>query len=115
MTEPRIIFGRPWFGGEEEELLVQTLRSGWIGQGPLVERFEGKLGEYLGATEVVSVSSCTAGLHLALAALGIGQGDEVVTTPFTFVATVNAILHTGATPVFVDIDPETLCMTPTSA
>ena len=110
--EPRIIFGRPWFDESEEELVLQTLRSGWIGQGPLVERFERQLGDYLGAREVVAVSSCTAGLHLALAALGIGPGDEVITTPFTFVATVNAITHVGATPVFVDVDRESLNLVP---
>jgi len=110
--EPRIIFGRPWFDEGEEELVLQTLRSGWIGQGPLVERFERQLGDYLGAPEVVAVSSCTAGLHLALVALGIGPGDEVITTPFTFVATVNAITHAGATPVFVDPDRESLNLVP---
>lgn len=110
--EPRIIFGRPSFDESEEELVLQTIRSGWIGQGPLVERFEQLLGEYLGAEEVVTVSSCTAGLHLALEALGIGPGDEVVTTSFTFVATVAAIVHAGATPVFVDVDRESLNLQP---
>jgi dTDP-4-amino-4,6-dideoxygalactose transaminase len=112
--EPRIIFGRPWFDESEEALVLQTLRSGWIGQGPLVERFERQLADYLGAQEVVAVSSCTAGLHLALVALGIGPGDEVITTPFTFVATVNAITHAGATPVFVDVDRESLNLAPAS-
>ncbi len=110
--EPRIIFGRPWFDESEEELVLQTLRSGWIGQGPLVERFELQLGDYLDAREVVTVSSCTTGLHLALVALGIGPGDEVITTPFTFVATVNAITHAGATPVFVDVDRDSLNLMP---
>lgn len=110
--EPRIVFGRPWFDASEEDLVLQTLRSGWIGQGPLVERFEHRLGEYLGAPETVAVASCTAGLHLALVALDIGAGDEVITTPFTFVATVNAIVHTGATPVFVDVDRDSLNVTP---
>jgi dTDP-4-amino-4,6-dideoxygalactose transaminase len=110
--ERRIIFGRPWFDETEEELVLQTLRSEWIGQGPLVERFEQRLADYLDAQEVVTVSSCTAGLHLALVALGIGPGDEVITTPFTFVATVNAITHAGATPVFVDVDRESLNLVP---
>ena len=109
---PRIVFGRPWFDTQEEDLVVQTLRSGWIGQGPLVERFEQRLGDYLGGPQVVAVASCTAGLHLALAALEIGPGDEVITTPFTFVATVSAIVHTGATPVFVDVERESLNITP---
>lgn len=111
-NEPRIIFGRPWFDEREEDLVLQTLRSGWIGQGPLVELFERQLADYVGAREVVAVNSCTAGLHLALVALGIGPGDEVITTPFTFVATINAITHTGATPIFVDIDRESLNLVP---
>jgi dTDP-4-amino-4,6-dideoxygalactose transaminase len=115
VSEPRIVFGQPWLDEAEEELVLATLRSGWIGQGPLVERFEELLAEYLGAPEVVSVSSCTAGLHLALAAAGVGAGDEVVTTPFTFVATVNAILHAGATPVLVDCEPDSLCLAPERA
>jgi dTDP-4-amino-4,6-dideoxygalactose transaminase len=101
------MFGQPWFDEAEERLVQQTLRSGWIGQGPLVERFERLLGEYVGASHVVAVSSCTAALHLSLLAAGVGPGDEVVTTPFTFVATINAIEHVGATPVLVDIDPLT--------
>jgi dTDP-4-amino-4,6-dideoxygalactose transaminase len=111
----RVVFGQPSFDEAEEELVLQTLRSGWIGQGPLVELFEQRLGDYLGAPEVVAVGSCTAGLHLVLASLGIGPGDEVITTPFTFVATVNAITHAGATPTFVDIHRETLSMSPESA
>lgn len=107
-----ILFGQPWFDEQEEQLLVQTLRSGWIGQGPLVERFEHRLAEYLGADQLVSVASCTAGLHLALLALDIGPGDEVITTPFTFVATLNAIEHVGATPILVDISRTTLNLEP---
>jgi dTDP-4-amino-4,6-dideoxygalactose transaminase len=107
-----ILFGEPWFGREEEELLLATLRSGWIGQGPLVQEFERQLAEYVQADHAVAVGSCTAALHLALLAAGVGPGDEVVTTPFTFVATVNAIEHTGATPVFVDIDRQTLNLEP---
>jgi dTDP-4-amino-4,6-dideoxygalactose transaminase len=77
-----------------------------------VDLFEQRLGSYLGATDVVAVASCTAGLHLSLVALGIGPGDEVITTPFTFVATVNAIVHAGASPVLVDIERESLNLTP---
>jgi dTDP-4-amino-4,6-dideoxygalactose transaminase len=112
LSDDRIIFGRPWFDEAEEDLVRQTLRSGWIGQGPLVELFERRLEDYLGAPHAVAVSSCTAGLHLALAAIGVGPGDEVITTPFTFVATVNAIQHTGATPVLVDIEQDSLSLTP---
>ena len=111
-AEPPIVFGQPWFDEEEEQLVLQTLRSLWIGQGPLVERFEHELGAYLDARHVVAVSSCTAGLQLALVAAGIGPGDEVITTPFTFVATVNSIVQTGASPVLVDIDRDTLSLSP---
>jgi len=112
MSRTPIIFGQPWFGDEEERLVVETLRSGWVGQGPVVEEFERRLADYVGVAHVVSVSSCTAGLHLSLVAAGIGPGDEVITTPFTFIATVNAIEHTGATPVLVDVDERTLNLTP---
>jgi dTDP-4-amino-4,6-dideoxygalactose transaminase len=112
--DARIVFGRPWFDEAEEQLVLRTLRSGWIGQGPLVERFERSLAEYVGAHHAVAVSSCTAALQLSLTAAGIGPGDEVITTPFTFVATINAIEHVGATPVLVDIDPDALDITPAS-
>lgn len=111
MTEP-VIFGRPWFDESEEELVVRTLRSGWIGQGPLVQAFERRFAVYVGAEHAVATSSCTAALHLSLVACGVGPGDEVITTPFTFVATVNAIEHVGATPVLVDIAPGTLNVSP---
>ena len=114
-SHDRIVFGSPFLDETEEDLVRQTLRSGWIGQGPLVELFEQRLGDYVGAEHVVAVSSCTAGLHLALVALGVGPGDEVVTTPFTFVATLNAITHAGATPVLVDIDRTTLNLSPADA
>ena len=107
-----IVFGQPWFDETEERLVLQTLRGGWIGQGPLVERFERRFAEYLGAAEVVALSSCTAGLQLALVALGIGPGTEVITTPFTFVATLNAIEHAGATPVLVDVERDSLNLSP---
>ena len=107
MNEP-IIFGQPSLGDEEVELVSRTLRSSWIGQGPLVAEFERRLAAEVWSEHVVAVSSCTAALELALLGLGIGPGDEVITTPLTFVATVNAIQAVGATPVLADIDPETL-------
>lgn len=110
-----IVFGRPWYDRTEEELVIQTLRSGWVGQGPLVELFERRFAAYLGAPEVVAVSSCTAGLHLVLVGLGIGPGTEVITTPFTFVATINAIQHSGATAVLVDVERDTLNLSPEAA
>lgn len=89
--------------------LVNTIESGWLSTGPRTRLFEEKIQEYFGdpALHVFAVSSCTAALHLQLMAAGIGRGDEVITTPFTFCATVNSILYTGATPVLVDIDPST--------
>jgi dTDP-4-amino-4,6-dideoxygalactose transaminase len=112
MSTGKIVFGEPWFGEEEIELVTRTVRSRWIGQGPLVDRFERDLERYLGASDAVAVSSCTAALHLSLVAAGVGPGDEVITTPLTFVATVNAIEYVGATPRLVDIDPETLLLRP---
>jgi UDP-4-amino-4-deoxy-L-arabinose-oxoglutarate aminotransferase len=113
MTAQReIIFGQPYLGAEEEQLVTEVLRSGWIGQGSLVSEFERRLGEYVGAAETVAVSSCTAALQLSLIALEVGPGDEVITTPFTFAATLDAILEAGATPVLCDIDRATLCLAP---
>lgn len=86
--------------------MVDTLRSGWLTAGPKVRRFEESLREYVGSQHAVAVNSCTAGLHLALAACDIGEGDEVITTPLTFAATVNVILHQRARPVLADICPD---------
>ncbi|MEP7132377.1 MAG: DegT/DnrJ/EryC1/StrS family aminotransferase, partial [Acidobacteriota bacterium] len=88
--------------------LIDTLKSGWITTGPKVERFTKEFAEYVGGRYAVPVSSATGGLHVALLALGVGPGDEVITTPMTFVATLNTIVHCGAVPVLVDIDRATL-------
>lgn len=95
---------------EEEEIreVVDSLESGWITTGPKVKRFEDDFKAYVGAPYAVPLSSATAGLHLALLALGIGEGDEVITTPMTFAATVNVMIHVGAVPVLADIEPGTL-------
>ena len=112
MNDAFIHFHRPSIGEEEISEVVETLRSGWLTSGPRVARFEREFREYTGAPHAVAVNSATAALHLALAALKIGPGDEVITTPMTFCATVQAILHVGATPVLADIgwdgniDPE---------
>jgi dTDP-4-amino-4,6-dideoxygalactose transaminase len=112
MNDHFIRFHRPSIGEEEINEVVETLRSGWLTTGPRAARFEREFHEYTGAPHAVAVNSATAGLHLALAGLGIGPGDEVITTPMTFCATVLAILHVGATPVLADIgsdgniDPE---------
>lgn len=107
-----IIFGEPHFDDTEEERVLAVLRSRWIGQGPVVAEFEQAFARYVGAPTSVAVSSCTAALQLALLSANIGPGDEVITTSFTFVATINAIDQAGATPVVVDIDRDTLAITP---
>jgi dTDP-4-amino-4,6-dideoxygalactose transaminase len=103
----KIEFYRHALSDEDIAAAAQALREIFLTTGPRTAAFERELAEYLGVQQVVGVSSCTAALFLSLKALGVGPGDEVITTPMTFVATVNAILHTGATPVFVDVEPET--------
>jgi dTDP-4-amino-4,6-dideoxygalactose transaminase len=112
MSEKRIIFGAPSISDAEVEEVVDTLRSGWIGTGPKVARFEREFAEYKTASHAVAVNSCTAALHLSLIVAGIGAGDEVITTPLTFCATVNAIIHVGAQPVLADVDPYTMNIDP---
>jgi perosamine synthetase len=102
----------PWIDEREEELVLRTLRSGQLSLGPMVDRFEAALAERVGSPYVAAVSSGTAGLHLCMRLAGIGPGDEVVTTPFSFVASANCALYEGATPVFADIDPQTLNLDP---
>jgi dTDP-4-amino-4,6-dideoxygalactose transaminase len=97
-----LVFGRPVLGEEEIAEVVDSLRSGWIGTGPKVQRFERMLEDYVGVDHVRCVASCTAALHLAMKVIGIGPGDEVLVPSMTFVASANAISHTGATPVIVD-------------
>lgn len=107
MREDFLVFGKPQIGEEEIAEVVATLRSGWIGMGPRTLEFERAFAEYVGAKHAIAVNSCTAALHLALIAAGVGPGDEVITTPMTFAATANVIVHTGATPVFADVDRRT--------
>lgn len=108
------MFGQPDIREPEIEEVVATLRSGWIGTGPRTKQFEAEFAEYVGAEHAIALNSCTAGLHLSLLALGIGPGDEVITSALTFTATVNVILHVGATPVLVDVDPVSQNMDPGS-
>jgi|YelNatPaOPRAMG01_1025707.scaffolds.fasta_scaffold54762_2 UDP-4-amino-4,6-dideoxy-N-acetyl-beta-L-altrosamine transaminase len=100
-------FASPLISDDEIAEVVDTLKSGWLTTGPKVQRFEKEFAQFVGSKYAIAVSSCTAALHLALVATGIGPGDEVITTPFTFVATANVILHVGAKPIFVDIRPDT--------
>lgn len=101
-----VSFAPPQIGQEEVAEVVATLESGWLSTGPRVEQFERAFANYIGASHAVALNSGTAALHLSLLAAGIGEGDEVVTTPLTFCATANVVLHVGATPRFADIDPE---------
>jgi dTDP-4-amino-4,6-dideoxygalactose transaminase len=102
-----LVFGQPDIREPEIEEVVATLRSGWLGTGPKTKQFEADFAAYIGAKHAIALNSCTAGLHLSLLALGIGPGDEVVTTAMTFAASVNVVLHVGARPVLVDVDPAT--------
>ena len=113
-NELLVPFALPDIGAEEEAQVLDTLRSGWLTTGPKTARFEQAFAEFLGEAglHVLAVNSATAGLHLALDALGIGPGDEVITTTHTFTATAEVIRYMGAQPVLVDIDRETLCIDP---
>jgi perosamine synthetase len=116
MSQPDAIpLARPELGQREEELVLGVLRSGRLSLGPMVERFERGFADYLGMPDAVAVSSGTAALHLGVRALGWGEGDEVVTSPFSFVASANCLLYEGATPVFCDVDPVTLNLDPVAA
>jgi len=107
-----LVFGAPAIGEDEINEVVASMKSGWLGTGPKVARFEEDFRKYQGVENAVAVGSCTAALHLSMLAAGLEPGDEVVTTAMTFCATVNAIIHAGATPVIADIDPETMNIDP---
>ena len=110
----KVPIAKPIIGDEEIENVVEVLKSGMIAQGPKVEEFEEKFAEWVGADYGIAVNSGTAALHVALLSCGIGEGDEVITTPFTFIASGNSIVYTGAKPVFADIDLKTYTMNPDS-
>ncbi|HWH83131.1 MAG TPA: DegT/DnrJ/EryC1/StrS family aminotransferase, partial [Burkholderiaceae bacterium] len=111
---PFLPFAQPEIGEDEIAEVVDTLRSGWVTTGPKAKRFEDDFAAFLGdpALHCLAVNSATAGLHLALEALGIGPGDEVITTTHTFTATAEVVRYLGADVVLVDIDPATLCIDP---
>jgi dTDP-4-amino-4,6-dideoxygalactose transaminase len=106
MREGFLPYALPSIGEEEIQEVVDSLRSGWVTTGPKTKRFEEQFQEYVGASHAVAVNSCTAGLHLALAALGVGPGDEVIVPTLTFCSTANVVVHLGATPVLVDVDEQ---------
>lgn len=108
----KIPITKPYFTKEEEDAIVSTIKSRWIIQGPRVEKFEKKIASYLGVKHAIAVSSGTTALHLALIALGIKEGDEVIVPSFSFIASANCILYVGATPIFADIDPKTYNVDP---
>jgi len=103
---------RPFFGPEEEEAVLNVVRSAWVSQGPGVAKFEKSFAEFVGVKHAVATSSCTTALHLAMVALGIGAGDEVICPSLSFIASANAIAYVGATPVFVDVERATYNLDP---
>jgi len=112
MRNEFLVFGAPRIEQPEIDEVVSSLESGWLGTGPKVSRFEEAFAAYKGMKHAAALNSCTAALHLSILAAGIRHGDEVITTPMTFCATVNAIIHAGATPVLADVDPHTMNIDP---
>jgi perosamine synthetase len=110
-----IPLAKPEIGAREEELMLDVLRSGRLSLGPMAERFEADFAAWLGVEDAIAVSSGTTALHLGVRALGWGPGDEVLTSPFSFVASANCLLYEGARPVFCDVDPLTLNLDPAAA
>ncbi|MDP1676907.1 MAG: DegT/DnrJ/EryC1/StrS family aminotransferase [Bacteroidota bacterium] len=108
MRSEFLIFGSPKIEEDEINEVVDSLRKCWLGTGPKVAQFENQFKEYVGAKHAVAVHSCTAALHLSMIASDIGPGDEVITTPMTFAATANSIIHTGGIPVFIDVNRDTM-------
>lgn len=112
VRDEMLVFGAPAIGDEEIQEVVATLRSGWLGTGPRVKRFEESFARYTQARHAIAVNSCTAGMHLALLAAGVGPGDEVIVPSLTFAATANVVVHAGATPVLADVDRRTMNLDP---
>src|SRR2546429_4426157 len=110
--ETMLGFQPPAIGDEEVAAVAETLRSGWLTSGPRATELERRMAEYLEADHVLALASGTAALHLSLVALGVGPGDEVITSPITWPATANVVVHTGATPVFVDVRDDDLNIDP---
>jgi perosamine synthetase len=111
-TAARINLSAPWIDERDEELVLEVLRSGWLSLGPTGPRFESMLADAVRAPYCAAVSSGTSGLHLCMRLAGVGPGDEVITSPYSFVASANCAIYEGATPVFADIDPRTFNLDP---
>ena len=107
-----LVFGSPKIEQEEIDEVVECLKSGWIGTGPRVNKFENAFCDYIGSKYAIALNSCTAALHLSMLVSGVSTGDEVITTPMTFAATANAILHAGAKPIFVDVEKDSMNIDP---
>ena len=107
-----IPIAKPYFSGDETELIAEVMKTGWVCQGPMVARFEAAVCSYTGAKHAVAASSCTTALHLAMLVHKIGHGDDVICPSYSFIATANGIRYSGAVPQFVDIDPATLNLDP---
>ncbi len=107
-----LIFGSPAIEAEDVRAVAETVQSGWLGTGPKVAQFEDVFEKYVGARHAIALNSCTAALNLALMVIGVGPGDEVITTPMTFCASANAIIHLGAKPVFVDVRRDSMNIDP---
>ncbi len=112
MREKYLVFGQPLIEDPEIEEVVASMRAAWLGTGPKVAEFERRIAAYKGVKHAVAVNSCTAGLHLSCLALGLQPGDEVIVPAMTFCATINAVVHSGATPVLVDVQSDTFNMDP---
>jgi dTDP-4-amino-4,6-dideoxygalactose transaminase len=112
MRNNYLVFGQPLIEEAEIDEVVESLRAAWLGTGPKVAAFEKLAAEYKGVKHAVAVNSCTAGLHLSCLAVGLQQGDEVIVPAMTFCATINAVIHAGAVPVLVDVEPDTFNMDP---
>jgi dTDP-4-amino-4,6-dideoxygalactose transaminase len=111
-NERFLVFGSPAIEDAEIQEVISCMKTGWLGTGPKVAQFEADFARYRQSAHAVAVNSCTAALHLSMLAEDLGPGDEVITTPLTFCATINAIIHAGATPVLADIDPRTMNIDP---
>src|SRR5690606_28333255 len=114
VRDTRLPYGRQWIDDEDIQAVIDVLRSDWLTTGPKVDEFERLFADFVGAKYAVAVSNGTAALHAAMFALEIQPGDEVITTPMTFAASANCVLYQGGTPIFADVEPDTLLIDPHS-